>query len=186
MNELFHAGLEVQQFMQARDWPFCIIGGLAVIRWGAVRTTQDIDLTLLTRFGEEEQYIRAVLTTFRSRIPEAEVFALRHRVLLVSASNGVAVDLSLAGLPFEEQMVARATSFAYTPDCILITCSAEDLIVLKTFADRTQDWADVEGILMRQGDQLDKEYIFNQLTPLCELKDTPEILARLRQLMKQY
>ena len=127
-----------------------------------------------------------MLTAFQSRIPDAEAFALQHRVLLVSASNGVAIDISLAGLPFEQTMIARATPFAYTPDCSLITCSAEDLIVLKTFADRLQDWVDVESILMRQGQQLDVQYIFEQLTPLCELKETPEILEKLRQIMRPY
>nr|AAU82590.1 hypothetical protein GZ18F2_20 [uncultured archaeon GZfos18F2] len=37
------------------------IGGLAVIRWGEVRMTQDIDLSLFTEFGNEETYINSLL-----------------------------------------------------------------------------------------------------------------------------
>ena len=122
---------------------------------------------------------------FRSRISNAKDFALTNRVLLLLASNGVAVDISLAGLAFEQEMIERATSFSYSPDCSLITCSAEDLIILKAFADRTKDWTDIEGILIRQDPGLDFNYIIEQLTPLCELKEAPEIVEKLRHLVEE-
>ena len=185
MNPLFQAGLEFQQFIQEEGWPFCFIGGLAVIRWGKVRMTQDVDLSLLSGFGNEEVYVDALLSRFRSRISNAKDFALTNRVLLLLASNGVAVDISLAGLPFEQEMIERATSFSYSPDCSLITCSAEDLIILKAFAARTKDWTDIEGILIRQDPGLDFNYIIEQLTPLCELKEAPEIVEKLRHLVEE-
>jgi hypothetical protein len=43
--------------MHARRWEFCLIGGLAVQRWGEMRTTLDVDITLLTGFGREEEFI---------------------------------------------------------------------------------------------------------------------------------
>lgn len=185
MNGLFDAAREMQRFFQARDWSFCVIGGIAVLRWGEVRMTQDVDLALLTGFGEEERYIKELLASFQSRIPDAEQFALQYRVLLLSASNGTPVDISFAGLPFEQEMMQRATSFAYAPECILMTCSAEDLVVLKAFANRDKDWLDVEGILLRQSQSLDFEYIMKQLTPFCEFTGNSEILLRLRQRMKK-
>ncbi len=48
MNALFAAAKEVCDFMKARRWKFCVIGGLAVQRWGELRTTLDADLTLFT------------------------------------------------------------------------------------------------------------------------------------------
>lgn len=41
MNVLFEAAKEVCEFMAVRKWEFCIIGGLAVQRWGEPRTTLD-------------------------------------------------------------------------------------------------------------------------------------------------
>ena len=185
MNSLFQAGLELQQFIMEKKWPFCFIGGLAVIRWGEIRMTQDIDLSLLTEFRNEETYIHAHLEKFTSRIPDPIDFARKNRVLLLSASNGVSVDISLSGLPFEKQMIKRATLFPFSSECFLITCSAEDLIVLKTFADRARDWTDVEGIIMRQGNSLDVDYIIKELTPLCDLKEAPEIVDKLQKLIKK-
>lgn len=71
--------------MSARGWEFCVIGGLAVQRWGEPRTTLDADLTLFTGIGEEEQYATALLGRFSSRMTDALTFALSRRVLLLSA-----------------------------------------------------------------------------------------------------
>jgi hypothetical protein len=179
MNGLYEAALEVQRFMTQRGWRSCIIGGLALQRWGRPRVTQDVDMTLLTGLGNEEDYIRELLAAFEPRRPDVADFALRNRVLLLNASNGTPVDLALAGFPFEEIVVSRATPFEFAPGVSLVTCSAEDLVVLKAFASRAQDWVDVEGILIRQWDGLDWTYIQERLAPLAELKDEPEIVERL-------
>ena len=184
INPLFQAGLEFQTTFNNIGWPFCFIGGLAVIRWGEIRMTQDIDLCLLCGFGNEEKYINTLLKKYKSRIKDAHDFALKNRILLLYASNEVSVDISLSGLPFEEEMIRRATLFTFHPNCTLITCSSEDLIILKAFAARTQDWMDVEGIIKRQGKKLDTNYIIEQLSPLCELKGAPEILYKLENLFK--
>ena len=147
--------------------------------------TQDIDLCILSGFGSEKKYIDGLLGSFRSRIASAKEFAITKRVLLLTASNEVPLDLTLSGLPFEKQMIDRATPFSYMPDCLLLTCSAEDLIVLKAFADRAQDWIDIRGIIARQKGQLDIEYVFKHLTPLSELKESPEILDNLHNILKQ-
>lgn len=184
INPLFQAGLEFQNAFEKRKWSFCFIGGLAVIRWGEIRITQDIDLCLLCGFGNEEQYIKTLISLYKSRVPDALIFSLENRVLLLYASNGVSVDISLSGLPFEEEMIKRATQFTFYPNCSLITCSAEDLIVLKAFADRTRDWMDVESVIIRQGKKLNTDYIIDQLFPLCEVKETPEIINKLKNLFK--
>lgn len=61
----------------------------------------------------------------------------------------------------------------------LRTGSAEDLIVMKAFAGGSQDWVDVERIIVRQTGKLDWDYILAQLRPLAELKGSPEILSEL-------
>jgi len=175
MNPLFEAAKEIQDFMSGKGWKFCIIGGLAVLRWGEPRTTQDVDITLLTGFGSEEDFVRPLLEHFSTRHPNALEFALEKRVVLLKASNGKGIDISLGAFPFEEEMIARATPFEFAPGLELITCSAEDLIVLKAFASRHKDMADIESIAMRQHKTLNKNYILQTLKPLCELKESPEL-----------
>lgn len=102
-------------------------------------------------------------------------------VAWLESISGVDFDISLAALPFEEEMIRRSVSVEYLPGVDLRICSAEDLIVLKSFANRVQDWQDVNSIVERQGKQnLDWIYIFASVAPLVELKDEPQIIERLK------
>ncbi|MBE7502147.1 MAG: hypothetical protein HS113_17985 [Verrucomicrobiales bacterium] len=186
MIEVLRAAEELEQFCAAQGWRACLIGGLAVQRWGEARETIDVDLTLLTGFGGEAPFIQALLGRFEPRVEQAGAFALQHRVLLLRARSGVGLDIALAGLPFEELVVARSSVFRFPTDVRLRTCSAEDLLVLKAFADRPKDWLDVEGILIRQTGKLDWAYIWRQLRPLVELKETPEILDGLERRRREF
>lgn len=184
MNALFEAAKEVCDFMKARRWKFCVIGGLAVQRWGEPRLTRDADLTLLTGVGEEETFADALLKRFTGRRADARAFALRNRVLLLRASNGKDVDVSFGALDFEFAMLKRATPFEFDAGVVLPTCSAEDLFVMKAFAAREQDWLDARSIAVRQGKTLNRTYILKHLTLLCELKETPEIVAQARRILE--
>ena len=135
MNNLFEAGLEIQEYIESKNWLFCFIGGMAVLRWGEPRMTQDVDVCLLSGFGNEEKFIQNILATFETRIKDAFAFAITNRVLLLYASNGIGIDLTLSGIPFEERMIERGSPFYFTPNYSLITCSAEDLVVLPCPAD---------------------------------------------------
>jgi hypothetical protein len=182
MNALFEAAHEVQQFIHGQQWAFCIIGGLAVVRWGQPRATQDVDISLLAGFGSEHEYVDRLLDKFPPRIAEARQFALESRVVLAKASNGVPLDIVLAGFPYEERVIARASSFAFASAIALLTASAEDMLVLKAFAGRDQDWADAQGIIERQIGRLDWSCILEELTALCALKEDDSSLHRLQEM----
>ena len=182
MIGLLRFAQEVQGFCLERDWRFCIIGGVAVQRWGQPRLTLDVDLTLLTGFGSEEAYVDAFLGRYPARIPDARSFALQRRVQLLKSATGIGVDVALGGLPFEEAAIRRASDFEFLPGLSLRTCSAEDLVVFKAFASREIDWRDVESILIRQRGKLDLAFVRRELAPLVELKGEPEILKRLESL----
>jgi hypothetical protein len=179
LNAVIRAAAELQDVCEAAQWRFCFIGGLAVQRWGEPRETVDVDLTLLTGFGGEDRFVSALLGRFEPRIDHAAEFARTKRVLLLKASSGVGLDIALGGLPFEELAVSRSSLFTFPPDVQLRTCSAEDLLVLKAFADRPKDWVDVDGIIIRQTGRIDWPYVREQLAPLAELKEAPEILNQL-------
>ena len=179
MIELVRAAAELQTLCETEGWRFCFIGGLAVQRWGEPRETVDVDMTLLTGFGGEEPVIKRLLLEYAGRVDDPAEFARVHRVLLVRAPSGVGIDIALGALPFEESAVSRSSLFSFPGTVRLRTCSAEDLIVMKAFASRPRDWIDVEGIIVRQTGKLDWTYIDQQLRPLAELKEAPEILSEL-------
>ena len=179
MNEVILAAAELQAVCETQNWRFCFIGGVALMRWGQPRETVDADLTLLTGFGNEQPYIQVLLQHFVARISDAAEFAVERRVLLLRSKNGVGLDVSLAGLPYEELVVERSSLFDYPPQVPLRTCSSEDLVVLKSFAGRTRDWADIERIIIRQSGKLDWAYIRQQLGALAELTEEPDFFEKL-------
>jgi hypothetical protein len=181
MIDLAQVGQDLQRFLDSKSWKNCIIGGLALQRWGQQRLTKDVDLTLLTGFGDEEQYVDAILQRYESRIPEGRAFFISRRVVLIKSADGIGIDVALGALPFEEGVIQRASACAYDGGFVLRTCSAEDLIVMKAVASRELDWADIESVIVRQSGKLGWQLIWKELLPLCELKEAPEIPERLKQ-----
>lgn len=182
--DLLDAAREVQDFCDQRGWRSCIIGGIAVLRWSQARVTRDVDLTLITGFGGESVFIETLLSRYVPRTQSAAQFALQSRVLLLKSPEGIGIDVSLGGLPFESLAVQRATLFEFDPGLQLRTCSAEDLMVMKLFALRAIDIRDAEGIALRHGGTLDWRYVEEQLTPLAEAKEDPEILRQLTRIRR--
>lgn len=186
MNSVFDAALEVQTLFQEQGWRFCIIGGLAVIRWGRLRATQDADFSLLTGFGDEDEFLNVIAGSLKAREPGEVEFARAARVFRAFASNGAPVDIALAALPFEEQVIHRASQYEFRPDCVLITCSAGDLIVMKAFAGRDQDWADVRNVAASQWDTLDWEAVEQNLESICEMGDNYTSVPKLHTLKQEF
>ena len=170
VNKLLETAQNLQLFFESRGWQFCFIGGIALLHWGEPRLTQDVDVTLLTGFGDEERFVRTLLNEYEPRISDAYDFAMTHRVVLLKTSAQTLIDVTLAGLPNEEDMIARSRCERYSDTISLRLCSAEDLIVHKVFAGRNKDWGDVESILLKQ-EKLDWQLIELTLLPLLEMKD---------------
>jgi predicted nucleotidyltransferase len=162
----------------------CLIGAMALQRWGQPRLTQDVDLTVLARLGSEETVVDALLARFSARKPDARKDALDHRVLLVRASNGVSIDISLAAFPFEEEVLARASRWRRVGEIWLKTCSAEDLVIYKLVAARPQDLVDVTSVVRRQGRRLDLERIRHWGREFAELKEDSDLLRPFEDALK--
>ena len=186
MNALFAAAADIEAFCVARTWRCCVIGGLAVQRWGEPRQTRDVDLTLLTGIGGEASFVDAILRHYVARFPDARQFALERRVVLVETADRIPLDISLGGLPYEERVIERASPFDFEPGVSVTTCSAEDLLVLKAFAGRAQDWLDVEGLIARQGTRLNRALVLDELRPLLDLKEDDDAAPRLAALFKKH
>lgn len=128
----------------------------------------------------------ALLHSFQARSAGEREAALQRRVLFLSSSQGVAIDVALGALPFEERSVSRASEWQLENDLSLMTCSPEDLIVHKAFAARDLDWADVTSIVMRRGTKLNVRQIWDELRPLVALKEEPEIITCLQRIFDQH
>lgn len=183
LNRLLEAAREIQEFCESRRWRFCFIGGIAVQHWGEARVTRDADLTIFTGIGDEPRHIDDLLGRFEARVPEPRDFALKHRVVLLRASNGVPLDISLGALPFEDKAVAGSRSEEIAPGVVLQLVLPGALVVFKAFADRPQDWLDIEGIAVKSRQLIDWAEVRADLKALLELKGDALALERLEALI---
>jgi len=185
INSILQVAVEVGQRLELLKVPYCFIGGVAYQRWGEPRQTVDVDATIFVGFGNESAVVEKLLSCYAARIDGARDFAIENRILLLKSDRGTGIDLSLGGLPFEQRLVDRSVRWEIPRHGTIRICSAEDLVVLKAFASRPQDWIDVEKVIIRQGSRLNRQLILAELTPLAELKEEPEILDRLKKLFEQ-
>lgn len=186
MNLQYESAWQLHQFFSARQIPYAVIGGIAVQRWGRPRFTIDVDITVLCEIGQEKELATMLLKSFKARIPNALQFSMKHRVLLLSLSEGCDVDISF-GLPgFESMVTSRVVDFDLGDGRKIKICSPEDLIIYKAVASRTQDIMDIDGIIKRQGQRLNIRYIRRWLKEFALLLENPDIHQQFEKLWSKW
>lgn len=186
INNVLQLAAHLGAYLEGSKLPYCFIGGVAYQRWGEPRQTVDVEGTVFVGFGKEEPVIKDLLSQFDSRIDNPMEFAIRHRIVLLESPQGIGIDISLGGLDYELRVTERASTWVVPEHGHIRTCSAEDLVTLKAFASRPQDWIDVEKVIIRQGNRLDRGLIRQELAPLVELKEEPKIMEHLEQLFAKH
>lgn len=167
---------EIVAFLKKQGWQYCLIGGLAASYWGQPRSTKDVDIVLLTGIGDEERFIKPLTTAFAARVAGADQFALTNRVILLQTKKGVGIDVSLGALPFEEEMLRRATVREVLPGVRVRIATPEDIVVMKSIANRPRDVDDIERIIAAQGKKLDADYIRHWLSDFSEFLSEIDLL----------
>jgi hypothetical protein len=152
-----------------------VIGGIASSLLGQPRLTADIDAVLLLSTDELPLLIKAALEEgFELRLPDAEAFARRTRVLLLRhLASGINVDISLGVLPFEVEAVERSQLQKAGGISIRLP-TPEDLIIFKAVAHRPKDLLDIQAIIRSQPN-LDRKRIRYWVQEFAKALDMPEL-----------
>jgi predicted nucleotidyltransferase len=180
-EQLTKALQHLKGFLEKEGIPYMIIGGVANAVWGRPRATYDVDLKVILGERSIAEFGEHVGQYFRLRRDDAISFAQRVYVLLIYATEQVPADLGLAFLPYEVQAIERAVSIDIM-GVVVPVCAPEDLVIHKAISEREKDWLDIQGILIRQQDRLDQNYIDEWLIQFAEALERPELLTRYRAL----
>jgi predicted nucleotidyltransferase len=175
---------QVDAFLKARGIPYVVIEGIANAVRGEPRATHDADLKVLVQ-GMTIAEFRA-LAEARFKPYRRPWLGQAESTLIISleVALDMIVDMLVAVLPTEEQAIRRAEMIE-VEGLALPICTAEDLIIHKTIADRPKDWLDIEKILLRQRGRLDIEYIRQWLSQFAEALEKPTMVTRFNQLWKK-
>jgi predicted nucleotidyltransferase len=152
-----------------------VIGGVASSLIAEPRFTVDVDAVVLTSVVELPRLLAAAAHAgFSPRQPDAEAFARQHRVVLLRHdSSGANLDLAMGIMPFEVEMVNRATRHKF--DNVVVWLPApEDLIVLKAVARRPKDFIDIESIARAHPD-LDLRRVRRWVKEYAAVLEAPEL-----------
>lgn len=162
---------------------YAIIGGLAVVIRGYDRFTQDIDAVLWSADDVLPELIASFVSHgFSLRSADGERFARQNRVLLLNSPQGRGVDLSLGALPFEFELIDRATQESIQSDARYPVASVEDLIIMKLIAGRDRDLDDVMRLTEIYPD-IDRARIRKLVSEFAEILENPGTIDNLKRLV---
>ncbi|MFO1518834.1 MAG: nucleotidyltransferase [bacterium] len=150
---------EVIELFEKEKIDYCLIGGLAMMVYGGRANTVDIDFYLLVND------LKKVFSLFHQRKIEAHPAG---EYQLKARFKGVPIDLLLADHYVGAEVVKRAKKKKLGGKNVKIA-TPEDLIVLKTLADRSIDRRDIEELRELFGKKLNQKYIAKKLKQLKEL-----------------
>jgi hypothetical protein len=176
--------IAVQRLLERFGNQGVIIGGVAASILGAPRFTADVDAVILLSVNRLPNLLgSAAELGLVPRIAEVEQFARRNRVVLLRhEESGIAVDISLGMLPFEDEVVARS-SVQRIGDLEVRLPTPEDLIILKAVAHRGKDLLDIEGIL-RSHPNIDRSRVEHWVREFAVALEMPELWDDIARLLR--
>ena len=179
MTQLEGALVEITTILDQLRVPYMLIGGLAVSLWGEPRATLDVDLSLWVEPANLSSTVSALCARITALPKDPLAFAVETRVLPVSSSGGVRVDLVFAALDAEKQAIGRGVPKQVGGKTVMV-CSVEDLVLMKLISEREKDWEDARRLLRRFRNSIDGVYLEPRLTQLADALARPGIVDLLR------
>ncbi len=164
MKDLTAALEEFSHLFEALGIPYAVMGGLAVRYYGLPRPTFDLDYTILldreqlsTLFDRAEELGYTVAPAYRAGwVDEVAGLPLVKFGLYVQ-QHTIDIDVFLAETAFQKVVLKRRRRENIEGLWLWIV-TVEDLILLKSLANRTKDRLDVNDVRFMQGD-LDEGYL---------------------------
>ena len=176
MNALELALGALARFLEERQVPYMVIGGIANLVWGEPRATLDVDASVLVEEAAWPELIRELRHAFRVIPREPVAFLRETHVLPLETRDGIRIDLLWATLPYEHKAIARATMEEVAGHRVRV-CRPEDLVIHKMVADRPKDREDVRAIVRLHGSRLDRKYLSGVMRQIAHALDRPDLLA---------
>jgi hypothetical protein len=159
------------QTLDACSVRYAIIGGIATIQHGRVRTTADIDVLLtvpqlvMPAFFTSLQNIGFVVDVNRN------IVELRDDGLTTVRFGEILVDMMRPVLPAFSHVLDRAVPTEILGQIVRIS-DVEGLIVMKLIAFRPQDEADIRDLLAAYRGELDLAYVRSEFASVADANDS--------------
>ena len=174
---------KIVMFLNGGDYNYILIGGIAASTLGEARITVDVDVDIVMKKEDLPDFLnKAKKAGFNVPVKKC-IESVEQMGIFQISSGDYHIDFIIASTDLETQACARRKAIklhglkAFFP-------TPEDLILLKIIPGRAKDIADVEGLIARHGNMLDKEYIKTWAMKLCDEAQDMRIWQALNNLLK--
>jgi hypothetical protein len=174
----------LQQRLEAAGIPSVVIGGVAVAVWGEPRVTRDVDLKVWLGREDAERLWAALAPDYASLLPDPRKALRQQAMVFVQDTAGTRLDLLLADTPYDVLAIQRGRDVELQPGVTIRVCSPEDLVIYKLISTRLRDHEDAQGVVRRQGSNLDDEYVLDWLHQFEQALDDSTLVAEYKGLRK--
>lgn len=183
-NEFSQLYLRVVKMLEALRFPYLIVGGMATGVLGEPRLTHDVDVIAGFKSENTEQVLKKAREEgflfnereVRKNIQEKGTFRLEYQKLWV--------DLIIASTELEQSAFKRGKRVkvlgveANFP-------SPEDFILFKLIPGRPKDLLDVESVILRHRDKLDRAYLERWAQQISDEMEDLRVFNTLKKLLQR-
>jgi hypothetical protein len=192
MESLYRAIQLLQQRLADAGVLSMVIGGVAVGLWGDPRATRDADLKVLLERQDADRLLAVLAPDYVSLLPNPREALRRQAMVFVQDPAGIRLDLLLADTPYDVLAIQRGRDVEVAkprtsqPGITLRLCSPEDLVIYKLISTRPRDHEDAQGIIRRQGQALDDDYVLNWLRQFEQALDDSTLVSEYKRLRRKF
>lgn len=161
---------KIARHLDKNNIPYMLIGGQAVLLYGMVRLTEDIDITLGVDI-DKLSLMKKLLKEIKLAIPKNidDAFVKKTNVLVgIDKATGIRIDFIFSFTPYEKQALKRARIVRLNNYNVSFA-SCDDTIIHKIFASRPRDLEDARILLKKNMKALDIAYIKKWLREFSDI-----------------
>lgn len=155
---------EIAKQFNNNSIPYMVVGGQAVLIYGELRMTKDIDITLGVGLEAFEKIIEIVTKKLHLKVlvEQPGEFVKKTYILpLIDEKTKIRVNIVFSFSYYEKQAIEKSKKVKIEKTEVNFI-SLEDLIIHKIISGRAKDMEDVKNILLKNSDY-DHEYILKWL-----------------------